>query len=73
MTNPLKAWRDGREISQAEAGNLLGVDEMTVSRWERGNHLPRKSQWLKIEEVTGISPSELVGFIQQADEPEQAQ
>lgn len=46
---------------------------MTISRWERGNHLPRKSQWLKIEEVTGISPSELVGHIKQADETEQAQ
>jgi transcriptional regulator with XRE-family HTH domain len=58
MTNPLKAWRGRR--TQDEAGELLGVDAMTLSRWERGVHLPRKKHWAKIEEVTGITPSTLV-------------
>lgn len=58
MTNPLKAWRGER--TQDEAGELLGVDAMTLSRWERGVHLPRKKHWAKIEEVTGITPSTLV-------------
>lgn len=62
MTNPLKEWRGTR--TQDEAGELLGVDAMTYSRWERGVHLPRKTQWPTIERVTGIAPSKLVEHIQ---------
>jgi transcriptional regulator with XRE-family HTH domain len=58
MTNPLKQWRGER--TQEEACELLGVDAMTLSRWERGVHLPRKKHWPKIEEVTGITASRLV-------------
>jgi transcriptional regulator with XRE-family HTH domain len=57
MTNPLKTWRGDR--TQEEACELLGVDAMTLSRWERGVHLPRKKHWNKIEEVTGITPARL--------------
>lgn len=63
MTNPLKAWRDERKLSQVALGKLVGVDGMTISRWERGEHLPRKEQWAKIEEATGIAPSELVSHV----------
>ena len=68
MENPLKAWRDERKLSQVELGELLGVDGMTVSRWERGDHLPRKKHWAKIEAETGIAPSQLVGHIKQGEE-----
>ncbi len=61
--NPLKAWRDAKELSQGQLGDLLGVKAMTISRWERGDHLPRKKHWSKIEEATGIAASELVGFM----------
>jgi hypothetical protein len=71
MTNPLKAWRG--EHTQEWAGELLGVDAMTYSRWERGVHLPRKTQWPTIERVTGIAPSELVLHVTQADESETTQ
>lgn len=61
--NPLKQWRDAQHLSQGEAGEKLGVDAMTISRWERGEHLPRKKHWPKIERVTGITPSKLIGFV----------
>lgn len=61
MKNPLKTWRGER--TQEEAARLLDADAMTYSRWERGIHLPRKSAWLKIEEVTGIPPAQLVKFV----------
>lgn len=67
MTHPLKSWRIKQKLSQPEAGEKIGVDAMTVSRWERGEHLPRKDQWSKIEEATGIPISELVGFVKQAE------
>jgi len=65
MANPLKEWRGTR--TQDEAGELLGVNAMTYSRWERGVHLPRKSMWPVIKEKTGIPPErllELVGDVQ---------
>ncbi len=61
MKNPLRKWRGDR--TQDEAGRLLDVDAMTFSRWERGIHLPRKTQWAKIEEVTGIKPATLAQFV----------
>lgn len=64
MKNPLRKWRGER--TQDEAGELLGVDAMTFSRWERGIHLPRKTQWAKIEEVTGIKPATLAQFVAEA-------
>lgn len=63
MNNPLKIWRDEKKLTQVELGRLLGVDGMTVSRWERGDHLPRKNQWPTIEKVTGITPSKLVEHV----------
>ena len=65
MANPLKEWRGAR--TQDEAGELLGVNAMTYSRWERGVHLPRKSKWSVIKEKTGIPPErllEIVGEVQ---------
>ena len=67
MTHPLKSWRAGRKLSQPKAGEELGVDAMTVSRWERGEHLPHKKHWPIIEEKTGIAPSELIGHVKTAD------
>lgn len=61
MSNPLKEWRGDR--TQHEAGELLGVDAMTYSRWERGVHLPRKSNWPVIKEKTGISPERLLSLV----------
>lgn len=36
----VRAERDARGLSQAEFARLLGVDVMTVSRWERGERTP---------------------------------
>lgn len=61
--NPLKAWRNRKQLSQADLAVLLGVKAMTVSRWERGVLLPRKKLWSKIEETTGIVPTQLVEHV----------
>lgn len=61
MTNPLKEWRGAR--TQDQAGELLGVNAMTYSRWERGIHLPRKKHWPVIKEKTGIAPEKLLEFV----------
>lgn len=64
MTNPLKEWRGER--TQDQAGELLGVNAMTYSRWERGIHLPRKKNWPVIKEKTGITPEKLLEFVVEA-------
>lgn len=58
--NALSRWRDERRLSQEEVGDLIGVSAMTVSRWERGNHVPRRTLWPKITEKTGLRPSDLL-------------
>lgn len=35
-THELKKWRQRNGYSQAHLAKVLGVDVMTVSRWERG-------------------------------------
>lgn len=67
MTHPLKVWRDGLKLSQPEAAERLGVDAMTVSRWERGEHLPRRDQWSVIAITTGVSIAELVQHLKSAE------
>ena len=34
--NELKNWRNRNNYSQSQLARALGVDTMTVSRWERG-------------------------------------
>lgn len=57
-----------RRLSQEELADLIGVKAMTVSRWERGDHLPRRKRWPKIEEATGIAPSDFIGHVKQSEE-----
>lgn len=66
--HPLKAWRDNQGLSQEAAAEKLRVKPMTVSRWERGNHLPNKKHWPKIEETTGIAPSVLVEHVKAGED-----
>jgi len=35
-TDELKSWRQKNGYSQGQLAKVLGVDVMTVSRWERG-------------------------------------
>ena len=42
-------------LSQGQLGDRIGVEAMTVSRWERGESVPRKRFWPKLEEITGLS------------------
>lgn len=64
ISHPLKLWRLGRSITQDQLGELLGVDKMSISRWERGKIVPHRSQWGNITQVTGVSIEQLVGAAQ---------
>jgi DNA-binding transcriptional regulator YiaG len=42
--------RQALELTQEEFGEALGVDKLTVSRWERGTRRPSQKNTLKIRE-----------------------
>lgn len=52
--------RSSERISQEELGAMLGVEGMTVSRWERGESVPRRRLWPKLEEITGKPIGEII-------------
>ena len=42
-------------MTQTEFANVLGVSNKTVSRWERGLHLPDYDEVLAASELFGVS------------------
>ena len=50
----LKEWRRENGQTQLQLGLALGVDPISVSRWERGQTRPRDDQAARILELTGI-------------------
>jgi transcriptional regulator with XRE-family HTH domain len=42
-------------------GEALDVSHATISRWESGRNKPSYSDFLRISEVFGVSPADLVG------------
>lgn len=54
-------------LTQDDLGSRIGVDGMTISRWERGESLPQKRHWSKIEDVTGIPRERLISVYAQAE------
>lgn len=61
QSHPLKAFREGFDppMSQEQLAKLVGVNRVSVTRWECGARKPAGSRLAKIKEVTGISPQKL--------------
>jgi len=57
--HPIASWRRDKGVTQSALADLLGVEAMTVSRWETGAALPRPKLWAKIKAETGVTPEEL--------------
>lgn len=56
----LRQRRDELGLSQEALGNAIGVEGMTVSRWERGESLPQRRFWPKLEETLQIPIAEII-------------
>ena len=56
----LKTLRKGKNLTQEQAAEQLGVSNRTVSRWETGTNMPDISLLLEIAEFYGVSISELI-------------
>ena len=49
------------DISQRELARRLGVTQQTIATLERRTSTPRSATLLKIAEILGVSPNELLG------------
>jgi transcriptional regulator with XRE-family HTH domain len=56
----LRAARRGAGLTQKQLADALGVDAITVSRWEREVTTPSLSRLRRVAEVTGMTVSDLV-------------
>lgn len=61
-SHPLRRFRAERNMSQEALARELGVSVLTVYRWEKGT-MPRRKDWRRIREATGIDPSQFVEAI----------
>jgi transcriptional regulator with XRE-family HTH domain len=61
MAHPLKAYREAQSppLSQAALAKQLGVDRVTVARWEIGKRRIDTSSLPEISAKTGIPAKEL--------------
>lgn len=55
----LKKYREGREMSQAQLGQEIGVAAETVYRWENGRRKIGLSLLPSVCEITGLSREQL--------------
>lgn len=59
----LKAWRVGQKLTLKQMGDLIGVHQSTIDKYEGGQQ-PRAEHKRKIYEVTGgaVTPCSFVGI-----------
>lgn len=67
----LRQFLKNNGLTQQAFGELIGVPQTTIASWLSGKAKPKHENLIKISEVTGIRPEELLethleGFIQQA-------
>lgn len=52
--------RKSKLLSQKELGEMLGISNKAVSKWERGESMPQMKTIVKLAEIFEISPEELL-------------
>ena len=60
IAETLKLLRRRKKLTQEDLARLLGVSRITVARWETGQRYPTTEQLMKLSEVLGVSPEELL-------------
>ena len=57
----LKVLRESRNMSAAKLAAELGVSQQAVSKWERGEAMPRAEALLKLADLFGCTVDALFG------------
>lgn len=66
----LRALRESRGLSQNQLANILSIDAMQVSRYERGLTLPSIEKAFRLARYLQVTVDELLGGPAQTTEPE---
>lgn len=59
-TMNLKQRREALGLSQEQLGAKVGVDAVTVSRWERGESIPQRRFWPKLSQITSLPIANII-------------
>lgn len=62
--HPIQAFREREGLSREGLAQQLGVDRVTVFRWETGRRNIGRRLWSKIIEVTGLPEAQIAGVEQ---------
>jgi transcriptional regulator with XRE-family HTH domain len=65
----LKRLREGAGLTQMQLGNLVGVENSVVSRWERAERDPQLESIAALARALGVSAAALVDGIPGDDAP----
>lgn len=60
MNITLKAARVNKNLTQEEAGKILGVTKYTVGNWENGKSYPDADQIKKIEKLYEVNYDDII-------------
>lgn len=63
----LREWREGREMSQAEAARVAGLSQNAMSLYERGERPPTLLAALRLAAYYEMSVEDLVGYDAEKD------
>lgn len=61
LVGRLKAAREGKGMSMNQLASLAGIDQVAVSRIEKGERSPTLRTVLKITQALGLKLSDLLG------------
>ncbi len=59
--------RKGKGLSQSELGDLVGVSNKAVSKWENGEAKPAINQLMKLSKVFNVSMDEIINIEERAE------
>lgn len=58
--NSFEHFRKSNNMTQKQVAEILGLDQTTISRWEKGRKLPRAERLTKIAKLYGCGVEELL-------------
>ena len=56
----IKYWRKRRGMTQQDIAKIIGVTNMGVSRWERGENMPSLDHAMMLADLLKVSVEELI-------------
>lgn len=62
MNNKIKELRKKKKLTQEELAQKINVTKLTISRWERGERLPKSDKAQELADFFNVSIGELLGF-----------